>query len=270
MTGFGATLASLHPLVALGAKLAATFLLLPIVTATSAMVIGRTRDAELATTNAGARAAALGIAAGVAGLAIGVDVLDPQLVGAKVSSSSVWRGMASVGFALLASAPAWIEVRRNRPFGALDASARGALAVTLVVAMIPSIGIAEARRRSSLGDDPMAREVAEYAGLRAFLVPSDGGAHLALASSAAGSDEKSRARRELALARALGAAEADALEVESEMAARAGDCRAAVDLFHRALRERVPTDPTERMDLGGFHLPRSLVARCDLASGTSR
>jgi len=269
-----ADLGRIDPLVLLGGKLAVLFLLAPSIAILMRAVLGSEREAAIRADDPGRRALVVAIGAGLAAGFLGWDVLDPRLVGAALASNPLARVFVAVACAVLGALPALDEARANRPFPKREGASSIALVVALVVAILPASGVFAMRMTTSLGDDALDAEAIRHAGFRAIVVPTDADAHLALAFAAAGRDDGARTNRELAIARGLHAKRSIVLEIESELAARRGDCRAAVALFNRSLEARIPSDPEEflntRLTVGGFHLPPSLVARCDFASGTER
>lgn len=96
--------------------------------------------------------------------------------------------------------------------------------------------------------------------------PWDPQATLALGWASALGDDPALARTRLAAARTLGADEADALELEAQLAAAAGECGEARARFDDALRERArerfEEGRWEPLELGGYHLPPALVTEC--------
>lgn len=266
----------LHPLVLLGAKLALVFALAPAIEAAARLVLGRKRDDAFAAESPGGRGLAVGLGAALAGMGLGLSALDPRLLPVAVATHIVAQ-IAAMGLgATLASGPS-MRLWRAHAQEPIAAAQRAPMIVTLVIGLVPLGLIVAAVVASKPALDPVAPESLARAPLRAALLPTSADARLGLAYLATHHDELPRARRELALARALGGKERVALEIESELAARGGDCRRAIDLFHRSLEPEAPSfdrdghlTPLPPLRLGGFHIPASLITRCDFASGTAR
>lgn len=96
--------------------------------------------------------------------------------------------------------------------------------------------------------------------------PWDPSAMLALGWASALENDPTRATARANEARRLGARRSDVLELEAELLAAAGRCDEARERFDGALseraRERFAAGTWEPLELGGYHLPPSLVTRC--------
>lgn len=97
--------------------------------------------------------------------------------------------------------------------------------------------------------------------------PWDAEAMLASAWAASRRDDLRHARAQLEEARRMGLAPAPGLELEAELAAAEGDCAAARALFDRALTARAEEAfeqdaLAEPLQLGGYHLPPTMVTEC--------
>ncbi len=102
---------------------------------------------------------------------------------------------------------------------------------------------------------------------RRWIAPRDAPALLAAAWHARRAGDLDAAWRGLRWAEARGISKAPAEELRAELAAEQGDCAAARAAFDRALRARalLALDaPTERLALGGYRLPPTLLRRCAL------
>ncbi|AKF07014.1 M48 family metallopeptidase [Sandaracinus amylolyticus] len=113
----------------------------------------------------------------------------------------------------------------------------------------------------AIDDAPLAGD----AWTRLRIDPWDSTAMLASAWETRRDEDLDRAARELDLAAWMGAPRANVLELEAELAAARGDCASARARFDEALRERSRVaydDPWRPLELGGWHLPPTLVTEC--------
>lgn len=89
---------------------------------------------------------------------------------------------------------------------------------------------------------------------------------LTLAWASARADDPSLATTRAQEARRLGAHESDVMELEAELLAAGGRCVEGRARFEEALRarasERFSRGDWEPLELGGYHLPPSLVTEC--------
>ncbi len=96
--------------------------------------------------------------------------------------------------------------------------------------------------------------------------PWDPHAMLALAWASATDHDPSRASVRVGQARRLGARASDVMELEAELLAQNHQCEIARDRFDAAIRARAEESFAagifEPLELGGFHLPRTLVSEC--------
>ncbi|MFO0680988.1 MAG: M48 family metalloprotease [Sandaracinus sp.] len=96
--------------------------------------------------------------------------------------------------------------------------------------------------------------------------PWDAHAMLALAWASASAHDPSRAAARVAEARRLGARASDVMELEAELLAQNHECDQARDRFDAAIRARAEESFAagifEPLELGGYHLPRTLVSEC--------
>jgi hypothetical protein len=100
---------------------------------------------------------------------------------------------------------------------------------------------------------------------RLRLDPWDPSAMLALAWATRRDEDLGRAERQLRVAAYLGVPPADRLELEAELLAARGECDAARARFDEALAARADRAfeaPLEPLELGGWHLPPTLVTEC--------
>lgn len=249
------------PLVVLAARLVIAFCLPIVVLGLGRVVLGGQRARELADAAPRARAHALAVASVTGGALLGWDALDPRLVGVPVATHDGARIAAASLLAMLALLPLLSALRVAA--GPLDARQRASALALATAALVVVAAMAFTRHATRLVGTPYDPPVLARAPLRAAIVPSDAMAWLTLAYVSATNDRFDEARERLTLARSLGAAVAPALEIESELFARLGDCETAERLFRFSLETRVPVDLLgERLDLRGFRLPTSLVTRC--------
>lgn len=96
--------------------------------------------------------------------------------------------------------------------------------------------------------------------------PWDPHAMLALAWASASEHDPARATVRVTEARRLGARASDVMELEAELLAQNHECEQARDRFDAAIRARAEESFAagifEPLELGGFHLPRTLVSEC--------
>jgi Zn-dependent protease with chaperone function len=95
--------------------------------------------------------------------------------------------------------------------------------------------------------------------------PWDADAVLALAWATRGDEDLSRATRLVELARRIGAPDAERMELEAEILAARGECEQARALFDRSLEARAVramADQESALELGGWHIPPTLVRDC--------
>jgi hypothetical protein len=118
---------------------------------------------------------------------------------------------------------------------------------------------------------PIAPDAVQMAGPRAgwwrlFVDPWDGEAMLAVAWGSRRNNHLDASQAQLEEALRLGATQAEAMELEAELLAARHDCVGARARFDAALRERArrqfETGIFEPLELGGYHLPPSLVTEC--------
>jgi hypothetical protein len=141
-------------------------------------------------------------------------------------------------------------------------------------ALIVGIGLvalpvlADVATQIERGTEPTTSATAATWRLR--LDPWDASAMLALAWHAALAGDPSMAQARESVARRLGAAPSDAMELDAELLAREGRCDEARARFDDALRarasERFADGAWQPLPLGGYHLPPSLVSECGLGS----
>ncbi len=102
---------------------------------------------------------------------------------------------------------------------------------------------------------------------RLRVAPSDPLATLALGWQARRVEDLDRAEAFAREAWALGAPAPEYHELRAEILAARGDCAAAHEAFARALSERVVDPLEERLELGHFHLPPTLITACGDTDG---
>lgn len=260
-------LEGLHPLVPLAGRLALAFVGVPVARALSALALGTAKRDGLENAHERAFAWSLVLPLAAFGALLGFDALDPALVGARIATSPFARIPTAMIFAALTTAPEWRSIRRavQEPPTDMRSGLHIALATHSVSSSVLAIALFVMRQVSALTSPSLEDATLEDAPLRALLVPTDAMARVALAYRAT-STNPNRARRELALARDLGAPRGRALEVEAELLARIGDCHGAEVAFRASLEANVPQDADAitngRLSLRDFHLPPALVSRC--------
>ncbi|UJR80396.1 M48 family metalloprotease [Sandaracinus amylolyticus] len=129
-------------------------------------------------------------------------------------------------------------------------------------ALVATFFVVEHVTAIAIDDAPLAGD-AGWTRLR--IDPWDSTAMLAAAWATRRDEDLDRAERELDLAAWMGAPRANVLELEAELAAARGDCASARVRFDEALRARSQLaydDPWQPLELGGWHLPPSLVTEC--------
>jgi hypothetical protein len=173
-----------------------------------------------------------------------------------------WGGLAAaVGLGMLLAA---------RPHRERMLPARG-FAVGALVGLLLVGAAAGAELATRIELDQVVRATDARVRWRLRVQPWDPRAMLAAGWSARRREAFPRARAWVEAARAHGAPEADALELEAELLAAAGDCAGARTTFDRALRARTEaafTDPLAApLALGGFRLPPTLVTACGGVEG---
>lgn len=214
---------------------------------------------------AGLRAASRIVRAAEIGMATlaGLTALGPALLDRP-------RGWESVAFALacaLVALGAGAVARRRSPPSAAEHGARLGIAVGLVTAstLIALVLAPWAVTRIAPSDATRASESAARWRLR--VDPWDPAAMLASGWAARRRDAYARALAWAEAAREHGASEAAALELEAEVLAARGQCERARARFDEALRARTEAafaDPLAApLELGGYHLPPSLLTECE-------
>lgn len=259
-------LSTLHPLLLVAARIALAVLGYPLAYAAARLALGRDRLDGLRARHPFTESAVLLVGLVPFGLLLGNDALDPRLVGPALSISAAGRASTAAIFGLLAGLPLLGGLRAH---DAEAPSARGegpSLAVLFVAAALPFAALLALRGATRGEGGPYEAAALARAPLRAALVPSDADARLSLGFRFASADMLDRARGEAAYARGLGAVPARTYELESEIAARAGDCEGAERLFRLSLESSLGDilegHATTRLRLGGYFLPPSLVTRC--------
>ena len=108
----------------------------------------------------------------------------------------------------------------------------------------------------------------KHVSIRAAIEPWDGQVQLALAWEARRGNELDHALEKLELARDLGAPQGPSYELEAEVHALRDDCESARAAFDRALvsRAQEAINTGQRLELGGYELPETLVRKCELGS----
>ncbi len=189
----------------------------------------------------------------------GAGALGPALVEAPFGIAGLAFGALCGGVALAVKIP---RARRLEP----EPRRRGAaIAVGLTMGLTLAAGGLAARALSAIEQDEAWAAGDAAARWRLRVEPWD-----PLAMIAAGWAVRERsAERALAWAREarrLGGPEASVLELEAEVFASRGECERARAAFDRALAARAEAafqDPLgERLELGGYRLPPSLLAEC--------
>lgn len=134
--------------------------------------------------------------------------------------------------------------------------------------LIAATAIAYVGTAIELEDAPLAGDEAAWRRLR--VDPWDGSAMLAAAWATRRQEDLELAEAQLALAAGLGVPAAEVMELEAELFATRGECDAARARFDEALRERARRafdEPWRPLELGGWHLPPSLVTECGYGAG---
>lgn len=189
----------------------------------------------------------------------GAGALGPALVEAP------W-GIAAVAFgALCAGVVLVVKIPRARRLEAEPRRRGAAIAAGLTIGLTLAAAGLAARAVSAIEEDqaPVAGDAAARWRLR--VEPWDPVAMIAAGWAAReGSAERALAWAEEA--RRLGGPEPSVLELEAEVLAARGECERARAAFDRALAARAEAafrDPLgERLELGGYRLPPSLLAEC--------
>lgn len=123
-----------------------------------------------------------------------------------------------------------------------------------------------ARTLTVIEADHIATIDGEAALRRQRVDPWDANAMLALAWDSRRDDALDEADARIAAAEALGAPRPELLEARAEVAAARGRCDEADALFDEAIAARsmdaFSADPFAPLELGGWHLPPSLVSEC--------
>lgn len=136
--------------------------------------------------------------------------------------------------------------------------------VVVALGLVAIPAVLEAATRIEPGSEPFAGPTAATWRLR--VDPWDPSAMLSLAWAAARQDDRGIAAARLAEARRMGAHESDAMELDAELLAADGHCAEGRARFEEALaeraRERFAAGAWEPLELGGYHLPPSLVSEC--------
>jgi hypothetical protein len=147
--------------------------------------------------------------------------------------------------------------------GARGSEARTALAAALVVGLALPLVAVLAERLTRIEPDAIASTSADAARRRLRIDPRDGAAMLSTAWSSADHSDLALASQRIDEAERMGAPPAELEEARAEVAAREGDCTSARGHFDRALELRAEL-AFERgeLELGGYHLPHSLITRC--------
>ncbi len=133
----------------------------------------------------------------------------------------------------------------------------------IIIVAILILGIAIVRfTRIDSSEIPYADQSAITWRLR--IDPWDNHAWLAAAWAARERNDLALARAQLELAIELGAPLPESLELESELHAASGNCTLARERFEESLSARAARafETSSELELGGWHLPRTLVSRC--------
>ncbi|MDQ3033729.1 MAG: M48 family metalloprotease, partial [Myxococcota bacterium] len=135
----------------------------------------------------------------------------------------------------------------------------------LVLALV----LTERITRIEIADAPLAGESAARWRLR--VDPWDSHAMMAWAWATRRRDDLELADAQLARAMRMGAPMPEVMELEAELMATRGDCEGARVRFEDALSARAQrafAEPWAPLELGGWHLPPTLVTECGYGSTT--
>lgn len=259
-------LSTLHPLFPLAFRIALASLAYPLAWGCARLALGRARMASLRLERPFTEALLFAVAVFPLGLVVGLDALDPRLVGPALALSPPARGASALFFGLLAALPLLGTLRTHARDLPSSPVGEPSLLVLLLTSLVPTLAFIALRSATVLEQAPYAAATLARAPLRAAVVPTDATARLSLGFRFASADDLDRAREEITFARAFGADPSRVLELESELAARMGDCPRAERLFRLSIEQSLGAGLTAPgstpLRLGGYFLPPSLVTRC--------